>query len=105
MSQGPTRTFRGTSIEEILPRIRAELGPDAVITRQREGLKGGFAGFFQKKFVEIEAHAGAPAIDLTDDSDALPELLKAHRAQSPRHPRPDTRHPSKRGSARAPSSG
>ncbi len=49
VSQGPTRMFRGTSIEEILPRIRAELGPDAVITRQREGLKGGFAGFFAEE--------------------------------------------------------
>ncbi|MGZ4200715.1 MAG: hypothetical protein ACXVRH_01515, partial [Thermoleophilaceae bacterium] len=90
MSQGPTRTFRGTSIEEILPRIRAELGPDAVITRQREGLKGGFAGFFQKKFVEIEAHAGAPAIDLTDDSAALPELLKGARTPSTEHQAPST---------------
>ena len=84
--------FRGTSIEEILPRIRAELGPDAVITRQREGLKGGFAGFFQKKFVEIEAHAGAPAIDLIDDSDCPAGAAEAHRAQAPvtRDPTPDT---------------
>ena len=42
-----TRTYRGSSLEEILPRIRAELGPDAVITRRREGLTGGVGGFFQ----------------------------------------------------------
>ena len=53
MSQ--SRTYRGKSLEEILPRIRAELGPDAVITRQREGLAGGIGGFFQKKFVEVDA--------------------------------------------------
>ena len=39
-----TRTYRGSSLEEILPRIRAELGPDAVITRRREGLTGGVGG-------------------------------------------------------------
>ncbi|MFL5883918.1 MAG: hypothetical protein ACJ77M_02510 [Thermoleophilaceae bacterium] len=76
-----TRTFRGKTLAELLPKIRQELGPDAVITRQREGLTGGFAGFFQKPFMEVEAHAGsagAPAsqpgrlLDVYDDGDALP---------------------------------
>jgi flagellar biosynthesis protein FlhF len=75
-----TRTFRGRSLAELLPRIRQELGPDAVITRQREGLQGGFAGFFQKQFVELEAHAGAGGeaahtrtLDVYDEGgDALP---------------------------------
>ena len=43
---GDVRVFRGRSLEEVLPQIRAELGPDAIITRQREGLQGGIAGFF-----------------------------------------------------------
>src|SRR5689334_21671364 len=71
-----TRTFRGKSLAELLPKIRAELGADAVITRQREGLHGGFAGFFQKHFVEVEARAGgggARTLDVYDDTaDALP---------------------------------
>ncbi len=46
------RTYRGQSLEEIVPRIRAELGPDAVIVRQRDGLTGGVAGFFQKRLPE-----------------------------------------------------
>ena len=50
-----TKTYRGATLEELLPTIRAELGPDAVITRQREGLVGGIGGFFQKKCVEVEA--------------------------------------------------
>ena len=58
---GEVRVFRGRSLEEVLPQIREELGPDAIITRQREGLQGGIAGFFQKQFVEIEARAGVPA--------------------------------------------
>src|SRR2546421_6043077 len=73
-----TRTFRGKSLGDLLPRIRRELGPDAVITRQREGLQGGFAGFFQKQFVELEAHAGRAGVDLYDDGgDALPDSSAA----------------------------
>jgi flagellar biosynthesis protein FlhF len=89
-----TRTYRGGSLEEILPRIRAELGPDAVITRRREGLTGGVAGFFQKQFVEVEAHAGASRVDVLDDSDALPDSFQATgHGPHTRHPTPDTRHP------------
>jgi flagellar biosynthesis protein FlhF len=54
-----TRTYRGESLDEILPRIRAELGPDAVITRRREGIVGGVGGFFGKKCLEVEASAPA----------------------------------------------
>src|SRR3954464_8546873 len=74
------RVFRGRSLEEVLPQIREELGPDAIITRQREGLQGGIAGFFQKQFVEVEARAGthghassrrAPVLDVYDDDDSV----------------------------------
>jgi flagellar biosynthesis GTPase FlhF len=57
------KTFRGESLEELLPQIREELGPDAVILRQRDGLTGGVAGFFQKRCVEIDARAGSKRID------------------------------------------
>ena len=57
------KTFRGESLEELLPQIRAELGPDAVILRQRDGLKGGVGGFFQKRCVEVDARAGAKRVD------------------------------------------
>jgi flagellar biosynthesis GTPase FlhF len=53
--------YRGATLEELLPRIREELGPEAVITRQREGLAGGLGGFFQRQFVEVEAVAAPPA--------------------------------------------
>ena len=51
------RTFRGRSLEELIPRIRAELGADAVVVRSREALSGGVAGFFQRQHVEVEARA------------------------------------------------
>ncbi|MFL5750247.1 MAG: hypothetical protein ACJ767_06520, partial [Chloroflexota bacterium] len=57
------KTFRGESLEELLPQIRDELGPDAVILRQRDGLKGGVGGFFQKRCVEVDARAGSKRID------------------------------------------
>jgi flagellar biosynthesis protein FlhF len=95
-----TRTYRGRSLEELLPRVRAELGPDAVIVRQREGLMGGVGGFFQKRCVEVEAvapeGAGTPggiapgepapggfAVDVRSDDPATPDFLEQLRgAQS-----------------------
>jgi flagellar biosynthesis GTPase FlhF len=51
------KTYRGRSLEELLPQIRAELGPDAIVLRRREGLSGGVGGLFQRPYVEIEARA------------------------------------------------
>jgi flagellar biosynthesis protein FlhF len=62
-----TKVYEGRTLEEILPRIREELGPDAVITRQREGVRGGIAGFFQRHFIEVEARPGAPRVDVYDE--------------------------------------
>ncbi len=69
------KTFRGKSIEELLPRIRAELGPDAVITSRREGLVGGIGGFFQKRCIEIDARPGGPRIDVYDEEPAMPPVM------------------------------
>src|SRR6478752_1403623 len=60
MTTSETRTYRGSTLEELLPTIRAELGENAVIIRQREGLVGGIGGFFARRCVEVEAQA-APA--------------------------------------------
>jgi flagellar biosynthesis GTPase FlhF len=57
------RTYRGRTIEELIPRIRAELGPDAIILREREGLTGGIGGFFAQRCVEIDAQA-APRLNV-----------------------------------------
>jgi flagellar biosynthesis GTPase FlhF len=69
-----TKTFRASTLTDALTQVRAELGPDAVVVRRREGLHGGVAGFFQKAVVEIEAHPGA-GIDLRDDdAPAMPDV-------------------------------
>lgn len=75
-----TKTYFGETLEELLPKIREELGPDALIVRQREGIVGGIGGFFGRKCVEVEARASlvrsvlppravVDAYDTGDDSD------------------------------------
>src|SRR3954449_13184502 len=54
------KTYRGRTLEELLPQIREELGPDAIVLRRREGLNGGVGGFFQKHFVEVDARKALP---------------------------------------------
>src|SRR3954464_9025201 len=66
------KTFRGRSLEEVLPRIRAELGPDAIALRRREGLGGGVGGFFQRPYVEVDARA--------PQGDERPLEIRTHRA-------------------------
>src|SRR5215217_7793369 len=56
-----TKTFRGRSLETILPQIREELGAEAIVLRRREGLAGGVGGFFQRPYVEVEARGPLPA--------------------------------------------
>jgi flagellar biosynthesis protein FlhF len=67
------KTYRGKSLEELLPQIRADLGAEAVITSRREGLIGGIGGFFQKRCVEVDARPGGPRIDVYDEEPALEE--------------------------------
>jgi flagellar biosynthesis GTPase FlhF len=54
------KTYRGRTLEELLPQIREELGPEAIVLRRREGLAGGVGGFFQKHFVEVDARQALP---------------------------------------------
>ena len=73
------RTYRGRTLEEILPQIREELGSDAIILREREGLVGGVGGFFAQRFIEVEARRGGESaepeprssggIDIYDEDD------------------------------------
>jgi len=55
------KTFRGRTLDALLPQIREELGPEAIVLRRREGLAGGVGGFFQKSYVEVEARGPLPS--------------------------------------------
>jgi hypothetical protein len=85
-------TFRGRTLEELLPQIREQLGPDAVVIRQRDGLMGGIGGFFQQRFVEVDARAGHARVDVYDEQPApapesFAELLADAEADDQRGPR------------------
>lgn len=49
------KTFQGRTLEEVLPQIREDLGPDAVVLSQRPLISGGVGGFFGKRMVEVTA--------------------------------------------------
>ncbi|HTU79824.1 MAG TPA: hypothetical protein VMF09_13810 [Solirubrobacteraceae bacterium] len=67
-----TRVYRGRSVDELIPVIQRELGPEAIVVRRREGLTGGVLGFFQHAYVEIEAMPGVPGVDVYDEDQAAP---------------------------------
>jgi flagellar biosynthesis GTPase FlhF len=70
-----TKTFRGRTLEELLPKIRAELGADAIVLRRREGLAGGVGGFFQRSYVEVDARSALP-----DEKETVPTHPRNDRA-------------------------
>src|SRR4051794_13829799 len=83
-----TKTFRGSSLEEVLPKIKADLGPDAETAPQREGLPGGVGGFSQRACIGVGARRGegreqrgkGRRFDAYDDEPAMPEPLPAFEA-------------------------
>jgi flagellar biosynthesis protein FlhF len=83
------RTYRGTDLDELLPKIREELGPDAIVLRQRDGLDGGIGGFFQKRCVEVVARRAAPRVNRYDEGDPVapeppaPAIQEIMRVASP----------------------
>src|ERR1700722_6287675 len=86
-----TRTYRGRTVEELIPRIQDELGADAIIVRRREGLTGGIAGFFQRPFIELEATEGGARFDAYDEEQAVapppfPRAAERPVARPPRRP-------------------
>src|SRR3954471_5754604 len=77
-----TFTYRGRSLEELVPRIRQELGDDAVIVARRETSTGGVGGFFAKREIEVEVRPGqagpAPGVAAA----FAQQLAEAHERQA-----------------------
>jgi flagellar biosynthesis protein FlhF len=71
------KTYVGRSLEELAPQIRDELGPEAVILSQRQGLKGGVGGFFGTKSIEVLAADRMPTADEQAGFEAAPEMSLA----------------------------
>ena len=78
-----TKTYRGRTLDEVLPQIRTELGDDAVILRRREGVVGGIGGFFGRRCVEVDAIASPATASRTV---ALPARTVFDAYDSPSQP-------------------
>lgn len=87
-ADGDIRVYRGRSIDELIPRIEAELGTDAIVVRRRRGLEGGIGGFFQRAFIEVEAKPGTPRIDMYDEGMGEPVMPQATQPAPAIHRRP-----------------
>ncbi|HMJ33110.1 MAG TPA: hypothetical protein VK501_04255 [Baekduia sp.] len=74
-----TFTYRGRSLEELVPRIRQDLGDDAVIVSRRETTSGGVGGFFAKREVEVEVRPGQSAPNVA--AAFAQQLAQAHERQ------------------------
>lgn len=79
--QHETFTYRGRSLEELVPRIRSELGDDAVIVGRRETTSGGVGGFFAKREIEVEVRPGESAAGSMAAAFAQ-QLAEAHERKS-----------------------
>src|SRR3954471_15959412 len=87
------KTFRGMTLAEVERKVRSELGDDALVVRQREGLTGGVGGFFQRKLYEVDAiaspatPAAAPAVEPQDAAPAPPPPPPGRGSRRTRRPR------------------
>ncbi len=62
------KSYSGRTVAELAPQIREELGPDAVILKQRQTRSGGVAGFFARTGVEVLAADAEPSSTAAADS-------------------------------------
>jgi flagellar biosynthesis protein FlhF len=60
------KQFTGTTIDEILPQIRAELGEDALILATRRVTRGGLGGFFGREVLEVTAAEGGTREEIAE---------------------------------------
>ena len=57
------KQFSGATVNEVLLKVRAELGEDAVILQTKRVVNGGIGGFFGRQGVEVTAAEGLPDAD------------------------------------------
>ncbi len=55
------KQFSGATIDEVLTKVREELGEEAVILQTKRVVTGGIGGFFGREGVEVTAAEGMPA--------------------------------------------
>lgn len=81
------KTFQGRTLEEVLPQVRHELGPEAVVLSQRPLISGGVGGLFGKRMVEVTAADRMPSdeelLDLEQDAGESTAAVGAHSQAAP----------------------
>jgi flagellar biosynthesis protein FlhF len=82
------KTYRGRSLEEVLPQIKAELGPDALVVAQREAHEGGVGGFFARRLIEVDVAAPGELMPETHDARVARFTEQLEAALSGGHPAP-----------------
>jgi flagellar biosynthesis GTPase FlhF len=58
--EAATRVYKGSTLGDLLPQIRAEMGDDAIIVSQRDGVRRGVRGLLGHEFVELEVRRPTP---------------------------------------------
>jgi flagellar biosynthesis protein FlhF len=86
--QTKTHLYRGRSLDELVPRIRQELGDDAVIVARRETSSGGVGGFFAKREIEVEVRPGAQSAAMAEQFAEQLSQATGRRYDSAEAPRP-----------------
>lgn len=74
------KTYRGKSLAEVLPHVKAELGEGAIAVNVRQATTGGIGGFFAQRCVEVDAIAGPTVDAVAGDDDEFERLLAAAQA-------------------------
>src|SRR5258708_32495443 len=82
-----TRAFRGETLEEALRQVREELGPEAIVVMQREGIIGGVGGFLGERCVGFGVGVpSGPAEAAGWAADSWPDQWAPPRGLPPRGP-------------------
>lgn len=74
------KTYRGKSLAEVLPHVKAELGEGAIAVNVRQATTGGIGGFFAQRCVEVDAIPGPTVDAVAGDDDEFERLLAAAQA-------------------------
>src|SRR3954447_25248465 len=69
--QQDARTYRGRTLDELVPQIRRDLGDDAVIVARRVLTSGGVAGVFARRESGVAVVPGGPDRTATRACDAV----------------------------------
>ena len=91
------KQFSGATVDEVLLKVRAELGEDAVILQTKRVVNGGIGGFFGRQGVEVTAAEGLPPEEAeTANREAAASVALPREPEAPEEPPAETPNPFRR---------